>query len=73
MLATFRVGEKTHQAVLPQRPALESVSVDKPGIRHETGHGRCEASGAGHGRGEIIGGSPAPGGVTPRATVIALG
>lgn len=65
-MATFRTGQKTDRAVLPQRPALEFESADTPGIRDETGlEDRVAVSGAGHGRGEILGGAPAAEGVTP--------
>lgn len=65
-MATFRAGQMTHQAVLPQRPALELGSADNPGIRDETGaEGRRKAApGAGHVREETLSGSPAAGGVT---------
>ena len=65
-MAAFRTGQKTHQAVLPQRPGLESESVDTPRIGHETGlrrHPRV-VSGADHVRGEITDISPDVGGVT---------
>ena len=66
-MATFHTGPKTHQAVLPQRPALESVSAVTLRIKDETGRGHHArvVPGAGHGRGEPIGGSPATTGVTP--------
>jgi hypothetical protein len=67
-MATFRAGQQTHQAVLPQRPALESAPADTPRIGNETGRGRHTSGvvpGAEHGRGETTGGSPATGGVTP--------
>lgn len=62
-MTTFSAGEKTHQAVLPQQPALESVGADTPGSRDETAHGhRATARGTGgeHGRGEIDGGGTSP-------------
>ncbi|SIO90500.1 HNH endonuclease [Nocardiopsis sp. JB363] len=67
-MATFRTGQKTHQAVLPQRPALESESVDTPRIGHETGlrHHPRVVSGADHVRGETTLISPDVGGVTTR-------
>ena len=45
---------QTHQRVLPQPAALESVSADKPTRAHETGHGHRLAAvpGVRHGRGE---------------------
>lgn len=56
-MTTFQVSEKTHQAVLPQRPALESVVADTPGSRDEAGKGRSArkagAAGLEHGRGEM--------------------
>ncbi|GCB51085.1 HNH endonuclease [Streptomyces sp. NL15-2K] len=56
-MTTFQVSEKTHQAVLPQRPALESAAADTPGSRDETGDGRSTrkggAAGLEHGRGEM--------------------
>ncbi|MEU9455734.1 RNA-guided endonuclease IscB [Streptomyces sp. NPDC048277] len=64
-LATFHAGQETHQAVLPQRPALEFESADTPGNKDETGLEGREAPGVGHVRGEIISGSPAADGVTP--------
>lgn len=66
-MATFRTGQKTHQAVLPQRPALESVPADTPRIGNETGHGHRSKAvpGAEHGRGETTSTSPGAGGVTP--------
>ncbi|MGX1475502.1 UNVERIFIED_CONTAM: hypothetical protein RKD50_004310 [Streptomyces canus] len=57
-MTTFPAGEQTHQAVLPQQPALESVRADTPGSRDETAHGHpATARGAGreHGRGETDG------------------
>ncbi|WP_232832986.1 RNA-guided endonuclease IscB [Nocardiopsis sp. TNDT3] len=66
-LATFHTGEKTHQAVLPQRPALESASADIPRNGNETGRGSHVrgAPGVEHVRGETTGGSPTAGGVAP--------
>lgn len=57
-MTTLPVGEQTHQAVLPQQPALESVGADTPGSRDETAHGHpADARGTGgrHGRGETGG------------------
>ncbi|MGA5139168.1 RRXRR domain-containing protein [Streptomyces azureus] len=57
-MTTFPVGEQTHQAVLPQQPALESVGADTPGSRDETAHGHPAAgrdTGREHGRGETGG------------------
>ncbi|MEU1742852.1 RNA-guided endonuclease IscB [Streptomyces pristinaespiralis] len=59
-MTTLPVGEQTHQAVLPQQPALESVGADTPGSRDETAHGLPVAergTGRKHGRGETAGGS----------------
>ena len=66
-MATFRTGQQTHQAVLPQQLALESVPADTPRIGNETGHGHRSRAvpGAEHGRGETAGTSPGAGGVTP--------
>jgi hypothetical protein len=56
-MTTFPVGEQTHQAVLPQRPALESVGADTPGSRDETAHGlpaTARGTGVEHGsRGDL--------------------
>ncbi|MFD8911235.1 RNA-guided endonuclease IscB [Streptomyces sp. NPDC059575] len=52
------MGEQTHQAVLPQQPALESVRADTPGSRDETAHGHPatrRGTGGKHGRGETDG------------------
>ncbi|MDN3023336.1 RRXRR domain-containing protein [Streptomyces sp. S.PB5] len=49
---------RTHQAVLPQQPALESVGADTPGSRDETAHGHpalARGTGREHGRGETDG------------------
>ncbi|MGW3134686.1 RNA-guided endonuclease IscB [Streptomyces sp. NPDC001139] len=57
-MTTFPAGEQTHQAVLPQQPALESVRADTPGSRDETAHGRpatARDTGREHGRGETGG------------------
>ncbi|MEU6416719.1 RRXRR domain-containing protein [Streptomyces spiralis] len=57
-MTTFPAGEQTHQAVLPQQPALESVGADNPGSRDETAHGHPAAArgtGREHGRGETDG------------------
>ncbi|GAA1071244.1 hypothetical protein GCM10009642_00430 [Nocardiopsis metallicus] len=66
-MATFRTGQKTHQAVLPQQLARESVPADNPRIGNETGHGHRSRAvpGVEHGRGETTGTSPGAGGVTP--------
>ncbi|MFF9778740.1 RNA-guided endonuclease IscB [Streptomyces sp. NPDC013978] len=57
-MTTSPVGEQTHQAVLPQQPALESVGADTPGSRDETAHGHpatVRGTGGTHGRGETGG------------------
>jgi 5-methylcytosine-specific restriction endonuclease McrA len=65
-MATFRAGQKTNPVVLPQQLALELWAADTPRIGNETGSRRRSAApGAGHGRGEILGGAPAAEGVTP--------
>ncbi|WP_308444145.1 RNA-guided endonuclease IscB [Streptomyces virginiae] len=54
-MTTFFTGEQTHQAVLPQQPALESAGAYTPGSRDETAHGLPDpkpGTGVGHGRGE---------------------
>ncbi|MFF4168732.1 RNA-guided endonuclease IscB [Streptomyces sp. NPDC001744] len=54
-MTTFPAGRKTHQAVLPQQPALESASADTPGSRDETARGplaSARETGREHGRGE---------------------
>ncbi|MFF4019395.1 RNA-guided endonuclease IscB [Streptomyces sp. NPDC001843] len=59
-MTTFPAGEQTHQAVLPQQPALESARADIPGSRDETAYGHpATAWGTGreHGRGETDGNS----------------
>ena len=62
-MTTFPAGRKTHQAVLPQQPALESARADTPGSRDETARGHfaeTRGTGRGHGRGETDGsGTPA--------------
>ncbi|ONK13173.1 RNA-guided endonuclease IscB [Streptomyces sp. MP131-18] len=68
-MATFRVGEKTDQAVLPQQLALELDPADNPGIRDETGAERRKAPGAEPGREETATASPGGSGVTPNPTV----
>ena len=50
---TLHASEETHQAVLPQRPALEPVPVDNPGVGTKRGTGAgLPATGVQHGRGE---------------------
>ena len=56
-------SEKTHRAVLPQRPALESASADNPGVGTKRGVEACRqrrATGGQHGRGEIAKGLTYP-------------
>ncbi len=61
MSQTLHISEKTHQAVLPQRPALEPTSVDNPGVGTKQGVGNRRATdretGVQHGRGEIVAGN----------------
>ncbi|RKS06104.1 RRXRR protein [Nocardiopsis sp. Huas11] len=65
-MATFHVGQKTHQTVLPQRPALEFASADIPGNRDETGRvDRDAVPGVEHVRGETLDASPGVERVTP--------
>ncbi|GAB2491379.1 hypothetical protein GCM10026982_14650 [Nocardiopsis aegyptia] len=66
-MATLRTGRKTHQALLPQRPALESAPADTRRISDETGRGHHTrvVPGAEHGRGETGAVSPGGSGVTP--------
>ncbi|MFI1409745.1 RNA-guided endonuclease IscB [Streptomyces sp. NPDC020707] len=62
-MTTFSAGEQTHQAVLPQQPALESVGADTPGSRDETAHGHpttARGTGRKHGRGETDGRGTGP-------------
>ena len=62
-MTTFPAGEQTHQAVLPQQPALESVGADTPGSRDETAHGHpatARGTGRKHGRGETDGRGTGP-------------
>ncbi len=52
-MSTFHASEKTHQAVLPQRPALEPVPADNPGVGTKRGmDAGLPATGVEHGRGE---------------------
>lgn len=72
-MATLHVGVQTNRAVLHQQLALDFESADHPGIRDETGlEGSCRAaaSGVGHGRGEISGGSPTATDVTPEPSEV---
>lgn len=62
-MTTFPAGEQTHQAVLPQQPALESVGADTPGSRDETAHGHpvtARGTDREHGRGETDGRGTGP-------------
>jgi len=59
-MATTTTRQKTHQSVLPQRAALESLSADTVGVTtkrgreaHVTGN-RGVAAGSDHGRGETV-------------------
>lgn len=52
-MATTDVRQQTHQSVLPQRTALESVSADNPGVGTKRGTDAGNtAPGVDHGRGE---------------------
>ena len=56
-------SEKTHQAVLLQRPALESASADSPGVGTKRGadaRRQRRAAGGQHGRAEIAKGLTCP-------------
>jgi 5-methylcytosine-specific restriction endonuclease McrA len=64
-LATFHVGVKTHQSVLPQRAALEFESADNPGSGDETGpEDRDAVPGMEPLRGETIVAAPGRNGAT---------
>ena len=58
-MATTTTRQKTHQSVLPQRAALESLSADTVGVTTKRGReahvagNRDVAAGSDHGRGEI--------------------
>ena len=63
MSQTLHTSEKIHQAVLPQRLALESVSVDTPRVGTKQGAEaglRRQATGMQHGRGETGNGASCP-------------
>lgn len=64
-LATYRVGQQTNSAVLPQQRSLESAPADNPRIGDETGLGRHQAPGAVHVRGEMRDAAPGVARVTP--------
>ena len=55
-MSTLHTSEKTDQGMLPQSPALESTSADKPGVGTKRGvDHRLETerqTGVQHGRGE---------------------
>jgi len=54
-MSTLHVSEKTNQGMLPQSPALESTSADKPGVGTKRGVEtamQMAVAGAQHGRGE---------------------
>ena len=58
---TLHASEETHQAVLPQRPALEPVPVDNPRVGTKRGMGAgLPATGVQHGRGETGAGPTCP-------------
>ena len=55
-MSTFLLGVKTHQAVLPQRPALELTAADNPGVGTKRAVSAAPSGAATvreHGRGEI--------------------
>jgi len=55
MMSTLHVSEKTHQGMLPQFPALESVSADTVGVTTKRGTDTASAvAGVQHGRGENL-------------------
>lgn len=68
-MATYRVGQQTNSAVLPQQRSLESAPADNPRIGDETGPGRRQAPGAVHVRGEMPDAAPGAGRVTPDCKV----
>ncbi len=54
-MSTLHTSEKTDQGMLPQSPALESTSADKPGVGTKRGvdaRSQIRATGVQHGRGE---------------------
>ncbi len=59
-MATTTTRQKTHQSVLPQRAALESLSADTVGVTTKRGReahvagNRGVAAGSDHGRGETV-------------------
>ncbi|MHB8318081.1 MAG: RRXRR domain-containing protein [Acidimicrobiales bacterium] len=55
-MSTLHVSEKTNQGMLPQSPALESTSADKPGVGTKRGvetRSQDRVAGVQLGRGEI--------------------
>ncbi len=62
-MSTLHTSEKTNQGMLPQSPALESASADKPGVgtkRDVDARSQIRATGVQHGRGEIADGIAFP-------------
>ena len=62
-MSTLYTSEKTNQGMLPQSPALESASADKPGVGTKRGvdaRSQIRATGVQHGRGEIADGITFP-------------
>ncbi len=54
-MSSLRIGQKTNQGMLPQSPALESTSKDKPGVgtkRDVETVALSAVAGMQHGRGE---------------------
>jgi len=54
-MSTLHVSQKTNQGMLPQSPALESTSADKPGVGTKRGvetQSQDRVAGVQHGRGE---------------------
>ena len=54
-MSTLHTSETTNQGMLPQSPALESASADKPGVGTKRGvdaRSQIRATGVQHGRGE---------------------
>lgn len=47
------IRQKTNPGMLPQSPALESISVDNPGVGTKQGAEAIQAPGMQHGRGEM--------------------
>ncbi len=54
-MSTLHIGQKTNQGMLPQSPALESTSKDKPGVgtkRYVETVALSAVAGMQHGRGK---------------------